>query len=147
MRRLLLALVTVGLAVASLALPAAGQSVPPNPVRITTVSPPCAPLNQRVEVTVAGTSAPGARGSLVIAEPSGTAITKTTWSDLSDDNQDGRWSAALPTITPTVNGYYTITATDGFGNSHRAQFSAPCRKPRVVLDPGCSVAGRPTTLT
>lgn len=142
MRRLLLALVILGLSVASSAVPAAGQSTPPQPVRVTTVSPPCAPLNQRVAITVGGTSARGARGGLTLAAPSGSVITKATWFDA---DEDGRWSVAFPAITTTLKGSYTITATDGFGNRSTAYFSAPC--PRVELDPPCSVAGRPTTLT
>lgn len=145
MRRPLLVLVILGLSLASLHVPAAGQTAPP-PVRITVVSPACAPLDQPVEVRVGGTSAPGARGSLVISTPSGTAITKGTWFD---DNQDGRWVSNRDTplsFRPTANGYYRIVASDG-STSDFAYFSAPCRRPRVVLDPNCSVAGRPTSLT
>ncbi len=144
MRRLLLALVTLGLGTATLAVPAAGQTA--TPVRITSVSPSCAPLNQPVAIAVGGTSARGARGSVILTNESGQRVApEVIWFD---DDQDGRWVGSNPLeFTPKVNGYYTITARDGSGSTDRALFSAPCRNPRVVLEPDCSVAGRRTTLT
>ena len=140
MRRLLLALVTLGLGMATLAPPATGQTA--TPVRIVSISPGCGAVGGAPTVTVEVTAAPGREGSLLAYAPDDkTVVGESGWSS----GRTGSFTTSISFKTSS-NGYYRITATDG-STSDSAYFSAPCRNPRVVLEPGCSIAGRRTTLT
>ncbi|MBW3615359.1 MAG: hypothetical protein KY439_08645 [Actinobacteria bacterium] len=140
MRRLLLASVILGLAMASLALPAAGQTA--TPVDIVSISPVCGPVGGAPTVTVKGTAGPGVEGGLIAYAPDDTTtLARTSWFA----GRTRNFTASI-TFKTTTNGYYRLTATDG-STSDSAYFSAPCRNPRVALDPDCSVPGQTTSLT
>lgn len=134
---LLSALVALcGVVVASMALPAAGQSIPPPVVTMTGLSPPCS-SGESYDIIVRGTSNRGSNEvQLQLLSPSGAVLGTTSTST----STSGAWSSAGLSFNESAPGLYEVRASLQ-GATSSGFIEVPCQAPTLEFQPTCFPVG------